>query len=333
MCTGSYAKPRVFVFTILASIVAVCSGYTPARAQAGPDAFLSQQRRIEEEVRSNFDRDVPADRKIELDWGGWYSFNLFLYDDGLESSRTYRRHDLRLWTSLNLDQGAHQLYARGKLQYEDFNSGDSYDRDDNDWIGPNLDRAFYQFDLRNAMKAYRGENLDWNLRVKVGRDYVEFGTGYALSSPLDHVKLTLELKDWEIIGLAGKAIRSTDNLDLSHPNSTNSERNFYGAQVTYTGFEKHTPFAYVFWNEDQHSEQPPIPFQEYDYDSWYVGIGSNGELIRNLRYGAELVLERGNSFGDLEFMKRDDIEAWAFDFELDYMTQRPMRPRFGGFGG
>ncbi len=300
-----------------------------AWGQAPGSAFLNQQRALEEEVRAALDTELPADQKIELDWGGWYSFNLFLFDDGLNPSRTYRRHDLRVWGSGSLDQGAHQFYARLKLQHVDFNSGDSYDGNDDDWIGPNLDRGFYQFDLRQAAKVYQGKRLDWNLNVKVGRDYMELGTGYALSLPMDHVRVRMELGDWELLGLAGTTIRSTDDIDLSRPNAGNSERNFWGGQLTYTGFEKHEPFAYFFYNEDQNREGRPVYlFRDFDYDSWYVGLGSTGELVTDLRYSTEWVLEGGRSSGDRSGHDRDAIQAWALDAGLEYLAPTPKRPRF-----
>ncbi|UCD28095.1 MAG: alginate export family protein [Planctomycetota bacterium] len=325
----SSTSGKLILLMLLAAATTVCTTRNPANAQARPEDFLNRQRMLEDQVREALDRELPGDRAFELDWGGWYSYYMFLYDDGIESSRTYRRHDLRLWGSMGLDQGAHQFYGRLKLQYEDFNSGDSYDGNDDDWIGPNLDRGFYQFDLRKAVQAYRNKHLDWNLKLKVGRDLVEFGTGYAFSTPLDHVMLTLELGDWEIDGLAATAIRSYDNIDQSHPNSGNSERNFWGTQITYNGFEKHRPFAYAYWNEDQLTEKPISLFQNYDYDTWYVGIGSAGELVKNLRYGTEWVLEGGNSYGDRSIIKRDDVHAWAFDIELEYLSQLPLKPRFG----
>src|SRR5438034_1078524 len=89
------------------------------------DAFLLQQRRIEEEVRSALDRELPTEQKVDLDWGGWYSFYLMQWDDGINSSRTYRQHDARVWGSASLDGGAHQFYGRLKLQFQDFDHGDS----------------------------------------------------------------------------------------------------------------------------------------------------------------------------------------------------------------
>ena len=300
-----------------------------AWGQVPTDAFLNRQRALEEQVRSAMDTELPADQKVDLDWGGWYSFNLLLFDDAIEASRTYRRNDLRVWGSASLDQGAHQFYGRLKLQYQDFNSGDSFDGNDDDWVGPNLDRGYYQFDLRRAMRAYRDASLDWNLNLKVGRDYAELGTGYALSLPMDHVLATAELGDWRVRGLAGTSVRSTDDIDRSRPNAGNSERNFYGTEVSYTGLAKHEPFVYFFYNEDQHREGRPIHlFQNFDYDSWYLGLGSTGELATNLRYSTEWLWEGGHSFGDRSWWRRDEIKAWAFDALAEYLSPRPTQPRF-----
>lgn len=299
-------------------------------AQQPSDAFLNRQRALEEEVRQALDKELPADQKIDYDWGGWYSFYLLLYDDGVDSSRTFRRHDLRLWNSLSFDQGAHQIYARGKMHFDDFNTGDSFDGNDNDWIGPNLDRGFYQFDLRRAAKAYANERLDWNFNLKIGRDLATFGTGYAFSMPLDHLLLTAEFGDLEIAGLMGTSIRSTDNIDLSRPNGGRSKRNFWGTQIKYKGIQRHEPFIYAVWNEDQQREDIPQFIRDFDYDSYYLGLGSTGELATNLRYGTEFVFQGGHSYTDRIFPQRRDIQAWGADFSLEYTPRWAMQPRFVG---
>ncbi|HOA75693.1 MAG TPA: alginate export family protein [Phycisphaerae bacterium] len=295
--------------------------------------FLQQQRAIEETVREEFNRDQPTDQRFDLDYGGWYSFYLFLWDDGVKSSRTFRQHDLRLWSSLGLDEGAHYFYARLKMQWQDFNHGDGFD-DEDDFVGPDLDRGFYEFNLGRALRAYRGDEVENNLRLKVGRDFVDFGTGFALSLPLDQVRLTADLGKLEIQGLAATTIRSSNDIDLSRPNAGDSERNFWGAQVRYKGFKKHQPFAYFFYNEDQHREAWYSLLNNFDYDSWYVGLGSVGELVRNLRYHTEWVIEGGRSYiyrrSLLEENRRAAIQAWAVDFGLDYLTQWPMHPNFSG---
>ncbi len=299
-----------------------------AQPAAGP--FLQQQRGIEEQVRQELNRDLPTDQKFDLDYGGWYSFYTFLWDDGVNSSRTFRQHDVRVWNSLSLDQGAHQFYTRVKTQWQDFNHGDSYNRNEDDVVGPSLDRGFYQFDLQQAMKAYAGRTQDWNFKFKIGRDWTEFGTGLALSQSLDQVLLTAENKQWEVQGLAATSVRSSNDIDTTRPNAGDTERNFWGTQIKYKGIEKHEPFAYFYYNEDQHRDAWYTLKHNFDYDSWYVGLGSTGELMRNLRYHSEWVLEGGRSYIDrlslLEQNRQAAIKAWAADFGLTYYSQRPWHP-------
>lgn len=320
--------------TLWSTLVGCLACASTARAQPAAGPFLQQQRQIEEQVRQELNQELPADQKFDLDYGGWYSFYLFMFDDGVNSSRTFRQHDTRLWSSLSLDQGAHQFYGRVKTQWQDFNHGDSYDRNEDDFVGPDLDRGFYQFDLRQAMRAYANEKLDWNFKFKLGRDFVDFGTGYALSLPMDHILLTAETRNWEVQGLAGTTVRSTDDIDSSRPNAGDSERNFWGTQVKYKGIEKHTPFAYFLYNEDQHRDAWYTLKHNFDYDSWYVGLGSMGELIRNLRYNTEWVIEGGRSYIDrlslLEPNRQAAIQAWAADFGLTYYMQRPWHPVIRG---
>ena len=63
---------------------------------------------------------VPSTDRFSLDYGGWYSFHLLIFDDGVNSSRTYRRNDLRVWSRLTLDGGAHEVFARVRLSFLDF---------------------------------------------------------------------------------------------------------------------------------------------------------------------------------------------------------------------
>ncbi|HOW73940.1 MAG TPA: alginate export family protein [Phycisphaerae bacterium] len=298
--------------------------------QQGSSAFLNQQRALEDEVRAALDKEMPTDQKFDMDWGGWYSFHLFQFDDGVNSSRTFRRQDIRGWTSASIDQGAHEFYLRGKLLFEDWNHGDSYDGNEDDVVGPNLDRGFYQFDLRKAAKACGGNRLDWDLNVKAGRDLVEFGTGYALSLPMDHVQIKLEAEKVELTSLIGTSIRSVADFDLSRPKYGSMHRNFYGLQAKYLGLDKHQPFFYALWNEDLRGQRAPDFFRNHDYDSYYLGIGSTGELARDLRYGSEWVFEGGRSYMDRWPPTRRNVCAWAFDQSLEYLPHWPLQPRFIG---
>lgn len=314
-----------------AGVAALFCWGADARAQTGSrrepsDAFLQQQRLLEEQIQQELEAAVPPTDRVHLDYGGWYSFYLFLFDDGVNSSRTFRRHDLRLWTRLSLEGGAHEIFARARLSYLDYNTGDSYDGSDDDWEGPNLERGYYVFDLRRAMAAGGHSAPDSNLQFKIGRDLVVFGTGYALSTPMDHVQLQAEIGDFELRGLVGRSVGSNWDFEQSRP-KTRTRRAFFGAEARYAGFERHRPFAYVLWQDDRNDDTVPNPLQEHDYDSFYVGLGSEGELLDDLRYSTEWVYETGRSYGDRRFAEKDVIRAWAFDAELEYFFRGPTEPR------
>jgi len=313
-----------------ALVMALLAAASTARGQAAPDVFLNQQRLIEEEIRSEYDELLPPDRRTDFDVGGWFSYYYSNFNDGLQDSRILQTQDFRLYGSLSLDEGAHQAYARLRLQHFGWSSGDSFDGDDNYWAEPLLDRAFYQFDLQRAMQAYAKQRIDWNFRVKVGRDFVDFGTGYALSVPMDQVLMTADVGPFEITGLLGKANWFLPNLDPSHPNYTHTDRCFYGTQVRYTGLERHRPFMYAYYQDDQLGDKAWTIDQDWDYDSAYFGLGSEGELIRDLRYGTEWVLECGKTYGNEQTRHRDDVQAWAFDIDLQYVTRLKTRPMFSG---
>ncbi len=306
-------------------LLVVCA---TARGQA-TDAFLNQQRALEEQIRQQLDTELTLDQRAIFDFGGSYSFYTFLYDDGLNSSRTLRRHDGRLWARAAMDQGAHEAYARARMSFLDFNAGDSFDGNDNDWEGPQLERGWYQFRLRNAMQAYGRKQVPYDLRARVGRQYVEFGTGYALSLPLDALTLTGEYANFELTGLISNTVHSMNDVDLSRPGSHDTDRNFYGVQLRYLGLQQHKPFVYAVWNQDKNHESCPDLLQEYDYESHYVGFGSTGSIVStDVQYSMEWVFEGGNSYGDRRFLHRDDIDAWGFDVMVEYLMPVATKPRF-----
>ncbi len=300
-------------------------GQSP-RTAGDPDTFLNRQRAIDEAVRREFDEQLGAPAKSAFDWGGWCSLNLFAFDDGVESSRTFRRHDLRLWGRLTLDRGAHELYARTRLSLIDFNAGDSYDGNEDDIEGPNLERGYYRFNLAKALRLSGDPDIDGNLIASAGRDLVQFGTGLTLSAPLDHVWIRATRNELQLTVLAAKSIGSTRDFDLSRT-ATRTRRNFLGGELRYVGFERHEPFAYVLWQRDRNIEAVYQPFQRYDYDSFYAGFGSTGELTDNLRYAAEGVLETGRSVGNRRFLRSNDVGAYAFRAELEYLFRGPKRAR------
>ncbi len=309
-----------------ASTIALVTTMALGQSNSEPDAFINQQRAAADRVNEMLDAEMPLTQDHSVDFGGSYSFHLFIFDDGVNSSRTLRRNDLRLWTHMQFDKGAHQIYARTRLTYMDFNTGDSYDGNDDDWEGPNLERGYYVFDLQRAMKAYANKDIDYNVRAKIGRDLVRVGTGLALWETLDHVEVQTTCPAVELTGLAGKSVGSNFDFDETRP-TDRTHRSFFAGQLTYLGLERHRPFAYVLWQQDHNRDTRYTQSQSFGYDSFYVGLGSTGELVDNLRYSAEWVYESGHTYSQQELTDKSVIRAWAFDAQIEYLFDVPTHPR------
>lgn len=309
-------------------LLLVCSPAVgqPAVTGRDPESFINQQRAVEQRVRQDFNAEFGASQRGLFDWGGWYSHYLFVFNDGVDTTRTFRRHDLRLWGRVVFDEGAHEFYARGRTSLLDFNSGDSYDRDDDDIEGPNLERGYYRFDLAKAARVYRRQVTDFNASLLAGRDLVHFGTGLTLATPLDHISLRTTYRALEVYGLVGRTVGSTQDFDL-YRTAKRTHRDFLGAQVKYVGLEHHEPFAYGLWQQDRNREADRGFFRKFDYDSFYLGFGSTGELSKGLRYTAEAVYEGGRSFGERIFVKGSDVRAWAALLEMEYLFPGPKKAR------
>lgn len=295
------------------------------RADLG-SAFLERQRALERENQRKLQENLPAAQKFRVDYGGWFNTYFFLFDDGVESSRTLRQYETRLWLSFSADEGIHEGYARMRATYDDWNHGDNFTSNHDDLNGPNLERGWYVFDIAKALK--RDERIDApiELKLKMGRDLVYAGTGYAIDLPLDHVMIQGEVAGFETTYIAGRTPASTENIDRSRPVADHSNRVFHIIEERYKGWDSHEPFVYIAWQDDHTSEDPPELLQQYRYDSRYIGWGSTGELFENLRYSTEWVIERGKSYNDQRFIKRSDVKAWGFDHRLDYYFRHKMKP-------
>lgn len=332
--TRSHGIPHCVVLATALSLLPA----SPAQAQLGlnqggssprdtsQSAFLKRQDDLRRENERRMQQQLPTAQKVRVDWGGWYNNYFFLYDDGFESSRTLRQNELYLWASFNADRGIHEGYVRMRTSYDDWNSGDSDNGNDDDLDGPNLDRGWYQFDLGKALRGYELYDAPWDLRIKGGRDLVRTGTGYAIDLPLDHLQLQGEWLDFETTFIYGRTPLSTENIDRSRPVADHSDRRFFILEERYKGWDRHEPFVYIAWQNDKTGEDPPDYLQNYDYDSRYIGFGMEGELVDNLRYSTEWVLERGHSYGDRRYMHRDEIKAWGFDQRLDYYFRHKTKP-------
>ena len=312
---------RALMFSLMAT-TSVCGQVVGGRSE--PDSFVNQQRRLDERLRQQFDAELGDTRDVLFDWGGWYSFHFFAFDDGVNSSRTLRRNDLRMWARLTLDEGTHEFYVRPRLSFIDFNSGDAYDGNDDELEGPKFERAYYRTNLTRMFRLDGDGAVD--LKLQVGRDLVQFGTGLTLAMTLDHAQVAATWGDLRMTAFGGRTVGSMPDFDLSR-SADRTRRDLFGAEIRYLGFERHEPFVYAIYQKDRNREGTYRRFQEFDYDSYYVGAGSVGELANHWHYEAEAVFEGGSSWGDGQFLKSNDIRAYSASAMVEYLHPGPKRGR------
>jgi hypothetical protein len=310
----------------LALLVAIIT--VPALGQAGsPETQIQRERMVEEQIRQQFTESLPPSQTWQIDAGDWQSLYFFQINDGTKH-RTERLWDNRAWIAGTGRYGTHQFYARLKMTYTDWNRGDSYDGNEDDFDGPDADRLWYQFDLRQAAKSYWKTDLPFGLQTKVGRQFVTLGSGYALAMPLDAVVINSQFEKVEVTGLVSKTVRGMDDfIEPSRPNSGRMDRHILGIEARYRA-RQHTPFAYVFWNEDDNARSFWTGPQAYGYDSVYSGFGSMGQFVRYLRYSTEIVYEGGKSYGNGVTSGRDTINALGFDALIAYLMPGKYQPIF-----
>jgi hypothetical protein len=248
-------------------------------------------------------------------------------------------HDIRIWGSLTVDD-IHQVYVRGRLLFVDWARGDSYNMNDHDTNGPDLDQGWYSFNLSNFMKKYADQKWPVEVKGKVGRQYIEVGRGVALSQIIDAAMLDLSCAWCETQLFGGMNVESTANLDASAPKYWHDERQYLGVQGKLKVFDRHEPYFFVLLVDDKNDyhqvyddtllffdvDGDPI-IQGYGYNPNYYGIGSSGYLIPNLRYWGEVIWEGGHSRAR-DTRKQEEIDGRAIIAGAEYLfNEVPTRPR------
>lgn len=313
----------------------------PAAAQAGDD--LSRRlEQVQRETRLLASPELSAADRAVLDYGAFLTASYFSLDvpDGQQGllNRGLRQYDLNVYTRFSLDD-AHSVYARGRLQYRDYNAGDETGTDD-DGLQGFLEEAFYRFDLARHVAAYDGVATTSNLVITAGRQFVSWASGLTLSQYLDGGLAELNLGPLGLILLAGVTTYNTTDFDTSRPEYDRSTyRAFYGGLVSYQ-LGRHRPYAYVLVQRD-HNRDRRINVAgtdvAFDYNSHYLGLGATGSLTDQLVYSVEVAYEGGRTLSALTFdggglplpQTEDAIRAWAGVAQLEYLLNDPRRSRLG----
>lgn len=315
-------------------------GASDASAQENNVArFERQLQQIQRDTRLRVNPDIPADQRALIDYGGYFSFNFLAIDDTEQHTHILRQYDLVGYARVNFDN-AHEFFLRARTSYRDFNDGDSFDGTGDEMIWPTIEQAYYRFDLARYLAGRSGEQTPNNLVGTFGRQFIYWANGLVLGETLDGANVEITLGNLGVNLLGGVTAHDTVDFDSSRPDfDDRTARTFYGGMVSYQ-LGKHRPYVYFLRQEDENQPQDlvqPGNTTRFGYDSYYVGIGSNGSIGDRLVYGVEAVYEGGralsNSFDpsdpNLAQVEQtyEDIDAWALDVRLDYLFADARRSR------
>jgi hypothetical protein len=334
--------------SILTGALSLCSlGFVAsATGQSNPGARqvqdVDRQRRFDElqqlqlDNRLRANQDVPLNQRALIDYGGYLTLQYFSIDDRAADNHGLFQPELVLYGRVNLD-AANEVFARFRTGYQAFNSGDSFRGRGDEWINPDLERGYYRFDLAKYEGAYHGKTIPYNVTFQAGRDLVYWANGLTLGEVIDGGIADLTWRNLSLNLIAGVTPVRTVDIDTSRPNFDRStRRGFFGGMLNWTpdtpDLGTHHPFVYAVSQRDFNTydflAQGNIRTR-FDYNSYYLGVGSNGSLTDHLLYGVELTYEGGNtlsnSFAESGLsivpvkQTRNRIEAYAGDVKLDYL--------------
>lgn len=338
-----------FLMVCFAFVAAVALLPVSTFAQTDLERFERQIEQIHRDNQRAIDQAVSPLQRTLLDVGGYYTFSYAAIDDAAQSTHQFVQHELGGYARINVDD-IHEFFVRASMIYRDFKTGDSFDEHGDDWIGPQLDRAYYRFDLRNALSSYAGKDVKGNLVLQGGRQLVHWGTGLTLSQDIDGGIVQASWYPVSIELLAGALRGSTTDLDPYRPNfNDDSRRGFYGVKIDAQIRTHHTIYGYALWQDDNNNDPERndtvggVPVTtSFGYDSYYLGIGAHGSLSDRLLYSLEAVYQGGKSYssgylGDPNYSAvtavqstRQQIHAWAVDARLDYLMTDENNTRFTG---
>ncbi|MFQ5956833.1 MAG: hypothetical protein ACE5KK_03585 [Candidatus Brocadiales bacterium] len=299
--------------------------------------------KLEREAQKILEARRELSQRFFYDYGGWSSGTYITYDDlsndGVSKKRrTLRLNDTRVWASLNVED-IHNVYVRARVAYNDWLRGDEYRRREDD-LNVDLDQAFYTLDFRNALKTYFDTSMPFRLKLKGGRFRSYIGNGLAYSRLALGLQLEGRSRYVDFKAIWFRTPHGETNADYSVPGfrTEGQRRFFYGIEISYPGFNRHTPYFYFLNQKDRTTLEPHDPEnlpddlnQKYHYDSKYIGLGSSGYIIKNLNYEIEAVREIGRSYAEGSSTvpaSREDISAWALNAELEKVVEVVTHPTF-----
>ena len=122
-----------------------------------------------------------------------------------------REYDLVGYVRANFD-GANEVFVRGRTQYNDYNPGDSFDQFGSHLVRPDVDRAYYKFDLAAAESAYNHKQINGDFLFEGGRDFVYWGNGLVMAETVDGVMPVVTVGNLSLATVAG--VTPTRTVDI-----------------------------------------------------------------------------------------------------------------------
>lgn len=324
----------------LLSVLAV----VPAHAQ-------DDQRRLDRALRSiglegpddrlRVDTSLELQERWQLDVGGFISTTGIWLNDSTSNSRRLFQPEAVVFARANID-GVHQVFVRARFAYRNFSSGDSFDGRGDRWIEPFFDRYWYEFDLRKAREAYAGESPEQNFNIRVGRQFVDWGAGLALSETLFAVRPTVEFsRRARVEGLFGITPDHTTDFDASRYRYDDKTRRLYsGLKLTVASERGDEFYGYILdmrdkYNDNRTRTTPILDNIDFRYDAVYFALGSQGSFDKDWLYQAEVIWQSGESASDpfrlgFSSQTRESINAFAGKGSLTYLVGDASASRVQG---
>lgn len=305
-----------------------------ALGQANPEAVQALERQLREfdaTYRVAVPGDQPIAERLFVDAGATLRLGFYSIDDELSHGHVLRQFDGRLFARVELD-GAHRFFGRLRFQWDDWNDGDSFDDEGDDFNDPFVERVWYEFDLRGLERAKTGVAPDYNFNIRGGKQFLTWGSGLTLSAVMWAGLAQVEAGNLVFTGIGGiTSSQDTVDFDGSRPDfDDHTDRIYGGGQVEYR-FEQHTPYAFFLAQMDDNNRTPATVagvLTNFGYDSQYLGFGSKGALGGDWSYRVEFVKEFGRTFsspfdlaGGVVPQTRDDIDAYAGALGLTYLLR------------
>lgn len=313
----------------IAGAVVLLAGTTSVLAQGSDTERRIERaiRQIETEEMFRVDTSLDIAERSILDFGGTLSFFGLHLTEGNGESRRLLQPELSLYGRAVID-GAHSFFVHSRFQYRDFSNGDSFDGKGDRFTEPFLDRYWYEFDYQAAVAAYEGRSIDGTVNIRIGRQFVDWGQGLALSEQLYAATPTIRVGKWSLEGVIGQtpSDESITDFDSSRDDyNTDTRRGFVGGLLRYDTRVGHQFYVYGLQQLDNNNDtESAVPLGvpiDFEYNSTYIGVGAEGSISTNWLYGAEFVYELGDSRSDplRGLQESEDISAFAGRFVLTYL--------------